>query len=102
MLLVNKKSHNECKVQILTECTNKSLKKNEVPTKREHYNYLISEYSKIPPDNDPLSGTNYTHPTASQMTITQNITTGTSTIPKVVANIAPMFQSANGLPIRLH
>ena len=76
--------------------------KNEVPTKREHYNCLISKYSKIPPNNNPLSGTNYTHPTASQMTITQNITTVTSTIPKVVANIAPMFQSANGLPIRLH
>ena len=102
VLLVNKKSHNECKVQILTECTNKSLKKNEVPTKREHYNYLISEYSKIPPNNHSLSGTNYTHSTAFQMTITQNITTVTSTIPKVVANIAPMFQSAIGLPIRPH
>ena len=51
---------------------------------------------------DTLSGTNYTHSTAFQMTITQNITTVTSTIPKVVANIAPMFQSANDLPIRLH
>ena len=53
----------------------KSSKKNEVPTKREHYNYLISEYSKIPPNNHSLSGTNYTHSTAFQMTITQNITT---------------------------
>ena len=70
--------------------------------KKEHYNYLISEYSKIPPNNHSLSGTNYTHSTAFQMTITQNITTVTSTIPKVVANIAPMFQSANDLPIRLH